>query len=109
MKTISIFIRQILFICLSCFGFVCYGQGQVSRPTNPQTQTSKPKKVASEVKISEPDGFINNYGYIDLGLPSGTKWATCNLGASKPSDYGNFYAWGEVKAKKSLRLRILSH
>lgn len=37
--------------------------------------------------------------YVDLGLPSGLKWATKNLGASKPSDYGNYYAWGETTTK----------
>src|SRR5574344_1237078 len=37
--------------------------------------------------------------YVDLGLPSGTKWATCNLVASKPSDYGDYYAWGETEPK----------
>jgi hypothetical protein len=37
--------------------------------------------------------------YVDLGLPSGTKWATKNLGASKPSDYGDYYAWGETELK----------
>ena len=38
--------------------------------------------------------------YVDLGLPSGLKWAKCNLGASKPSDYGDYYAWGETAPKK---------
>ena len=37
--------------------------------------------------------------YVDLGLPSGLKWAKCNLGASKPSDYGDYYAWGETEPK----------
>ena len=37
--------------------------------------------------------------YVDLGLPSGLKWAKCNLGASKPSDYGDHYAWGETAPK----------
>lgn len=41
--------------------------------------------------------------YVDLGLPSGTKWATCNLGASKPSDYGDYYAWGETEPKTEYR------
>ena len=36
---------------------------------------------------------------IDLGLPSGTKWACCNVGASAPEDYGNYYAWGETQPK----------
>ncbi|MCM1221536.1 MAG: hypothetical protein NC548_44365 [Lachnospiraceae bacterium] len=34
--------------------------------------------------------------YIDLGLPSGKKWMKCNLGASKPTEYGDYYAWGEI-------------
>lgn len=38
---------------------------------------------------------------IDLGLPSGTKWACCNVGASKPADYGGYYAWGETTEKSS--------
>ena len=37
---------------------------------------------------------------VDLGLPSGLKWASCNVGAEKPEDYGNYYAWGEVLPKE---------
>jgi hypothetical protein len=37
---------------------------------------------------------------IDLGLPSGTKWACCNVGASTPEGYGNYYAWGETQTKE---------
>jgi len=37
---------------------------------------------------------------IDLGLPSGTKWACCNVGALIPEAYGDFYAWGEIKPKE---------
>ena len=36
-------------------------------------------------------------GAVDLGLPSGLKWANANLGASSPEDYGDYYAWGEVE------------
>ena len=38
---------------------------------------------------------------VDLGLPSGIKWASCNVGAEKPEDYGNYYAWGEVLPKEN--------
>ena len=38
--------------------------------------------------------------YVDLGLPSGTLWATCNVGASKPEEYGDYYAWGETEPKE---------
>ncbi|MGM9745408.1 MAG: hypothetical protein ACI30H_00370 [Paludibacteraceae bacterium] len=41
----------------------------------------------------------NGHEYVDLGLPSGTKWATCNVGATKPEEYGNYYAWGETTPK----------
>ena len=42
---------------------------------------------------------INGHDYVDLGLPSGLKWATCNVGASRPEDYGDYYAWGEIQPK----------
>lgn len=50
---------------------------------------------------SAADGDHNGHGYVDLGLPSGTLWATCNVGATKPEAYGNYYAYGETKPKKS--------
>lgn len=37
--------------------------------------------------------------YIDLGLPSGTLWATSNIGADSPNEYGDYYAWGETNTK----------
>ena len=40
-----------------------------------------------------------NYEYVDLGLPSGTLWATVNIGANSPEDYGQYFAWGELEEK----------
>ena len=37
--------------------------------------------------------------YVDLGLPSGTLWATCNMGANSPEEYGDYFAWGETEPK----------
>ena len=37
---------------------------------------------------------------VDLGLPSGIKWASCNVGASSPEEYGGYYAWGEIEEKE---------
>lgn len=48
-------------------------------------------------KIS--DGPSDQYEYVDLGLPSGVKWATRNVGAATPEAKGNYYAWGEVDSK----------
>lgn len=39
---------------------------------------------------------FNGYDYVDLGLPSGTLWATCNVGASAPTQTGLYFAWGET-------------
>ena len=44
-------------------------------------------------------GTANGHGYVDLGLPSGLKWATCNVGATKPEEYGDYFAWGETEPK----------
>ena len=44
-------------------------------------------------------GDIELHDYVDLGLPSGTLWATCNVGAASPEDYGDHYAWGESYRK----------
>ena len=41
---------------------------------------------------------------IDLGLPSGIKWASCNVGASSPEEFGGYYAWGETEEKKDYSL-----
>ena len=38
----------------------------------------------------------NGHEFVDLGLPSGLKWATCNVGAENPEDYGLYFAWGET-------------
>ncbi len=46
-----------------------------------------------------PTGQENGYEWVNLGLPSGIKWASCNVGANQPEDYGNYYAWGEVTPK----------
>ncbi|MBR4963326.1 MAG: hypothetical protein IKY54_05430 [Muribaculaceae bacterium] len=58
------------------------------------------------------DGLINNGGgslgpaqkhnghaYVDLGLPSGLKWAAYNVGATTPEEYGDYFAWGETSTK----------
>ena len=39
----------------------------------------------------------NGHEFVDLGLPSGTKWATMNVGANSPTEYGKYFAWGETE------------
>ncbi len=44
---------------------------------------------------------FSEHDYVDLGLPSRTLWATCNIGANSPEDYGDYFAWGETEAKST--------
>ena len=45
------------------------------------------------------NGVVGDHAYVDLGLPSGLLWATCNVGADNPEDYGDYFAWGETETK----------
>lgn len=76
-----------------------YGQGQIQRP-HKGSQTTSNHSNAVQQRLSKSDGNINGYGYIDLGLSSKTKWATCNLGSSSPTELGEFYSWGEITPKE---------
>ena len=56
--------------------------------------------AACEKNDVEPTaGDANGHEYVDLGLS--VKWATCNIGATTPEDYGNYYAWGETKPQST--------
>ena len=63
------------------------------------------QRLASHVSVADtcytncPDD--NHPHAIDLGLPSGTKWACCNVGATVPEGYGGYYSWGETEEKDS--------
>ncbi len=47
---------------------------------------------------------LNGHSFVDLGLPSGLLWATCNVGASAPEQIGDYYAWGETQTKSNYSL-----
>jgi len=53
--------------------------------------------LATSINGQSTSGFENGHEWVDLGLS--VKWATCNVGASSPSEYGNYYAWGETSPK----------
>lgn len=87
------YIRLICIICVALVSIEGFAQGKITRPTKTQHQPSAAAKQKSTT------GTINGHEWVDLGLPSRVKWATCNVGASSPSDYGNYYAWGETTTK----------
>ncbi|MFA4182574.1 hypothetical protein [Xylanibacter rodentium] len=67
------------------------------------------ERIFDEYKIEDVDSVVfntpydndnyNNHEYVDLGLPSGLKWATCNIGAGAPEEYGNYYEWAETEPR----------
>ena len=67
------------------------------------------KSVTLKKFITSGDGLasqngnavIDGHEYVDLGLPSGLKWATCNVDATTPEEYGGYYAWGETEEKEN--------
>lgn len=67
-----------------------------------ETPTTSDDSIPTTIATSV-SGFYEGHQYIDLGLPSGTLWATCNVGASKPSAHGTYFAWGETSRKFKYR------
>ena len=55
--------------------------------------------IDNNSELQKHNNLINGHEYVDLGLPSGLKWATCNVGADSPEEYGDYFAWGETKSK----------
>ena len=53
--------------------------------------------------------FTDVREFVDLGLPSGNKWATCNIGAGAPEERGNYYAWGETSNKTNYELSTYAY
>ena len=82
--------RHLILFFISLLPLLAMSQGVITR----SVKKPQPQKQAS---ISKPTGSINEHGYVDLGLS--VKWATCNVGASSPSEDGDRYAWGETTTK----------
>lgn len=80
-------------------GFVFYYWSEdnewVSSNSTYTFSVDRDRSIVAHFAISSGDG----HAYVDLGLPSGTLWATCNVGANAPEEYGDFFAWGETQPK----------
>lgn len=72
---------------------------QQTTATKPKTKPQQPAKPKASPKPTT--GVTNGHEWVDLGLPSGTLWATCNVGASNPEEYGDYFAWGETRGYMS--------
>lgn len=66
------------------------------------TTATYPAERVNYVEFIEDDTpGDNGHEYVDLGLPSGLLWATCNVGANSPEEYGDYFAWGETEGYNS--------
>ena len=85
-------------LCFLAMALQAQSLDNIKAPSKPKnggkttTTPQKPKTTPAEKKVVK--------GFVDLGLPSGTLWAECNIGATSPEQYGNYYAWGETKPKE---------
>lgn len=68
-----------------------YTDGQTITATADMTLYAQWEKITS--------GQLNGHDWVDLGLPSGLLWATCNVGSTTPEGYGDYFAWGETAPK----------
>jgi hypothetical protein len=72
------------------------GNGVVTAIADGNCTITCKAKDGSGVKATCEVNVSSSHEYVDLGLPSGTLWATCNVGAENPEDYGDYFAWGET-------------
>ena len=104
----------LLFASLLCVAYIAVAQLKLYVYQNDGTRTEFVASTVDSIAFStitdspdQPDVPIkpvdptNGYEYVDLGLPSGTKWASRNIGATAVGDYGNYYSWGETQTKQS--------
>ena len=79
---------------LLTFGMVSCDKDDESNSSNDNTSTTGGGSNLG----TDPDTTSGEW--VDLGLPSGLLWATCNLGATSPEEYGDYFAWGETQSKE---------
>ena len=73
---------------------------QMEIPVSSVTSISWYSNEPEETEPSTPDNTPSEVKAVDLGLPSGLKWANMNIGAESPEDYGDYFAWGETTGYK---------
>lgn len=98
--------KYITAIIMLCMAFTATAQRMIKLEKTDNTVVEYPlseiRRVFFETAAPDPSGLCPNANHphmIDLGLPSGTKWACCNVGAARPEEAGNHFAWGETQLK----------
>ena len=110
-KTVLIIAGIVVAIVGIVVGFWVFGR--YSNPHEPHLVPFTPGTFIDNDDVSNSStdndkeskySIYNGHEYVDLGLPSGTLWATCNVGANSPEEYGDYFAWGETKPKTTYNL-----
>ncbi len=94
--------KLILFACALCMSVCAMAQSKFYVYKTDGSSVRYMIADVDSISFTVPTtgtGTANGHEWVDLGLPSGIKWATCNVGATKPEEYGNYYAWGETEPK----------
>ena len=102
MKKISSLLVVLLLMLASFTAGVEYQRGDVNQDGNVNISdvTCLIDYLLSGTWGDEPVTPPDEHEWVDLGLPSGTLWATCNVGATRPGEYGDYFAWGETEPKE---------
>ena len=74
-----------------------------SKSNSNSNSSSNSSSSSNKTQTQSTSSSMSSFECVDLGLPSGTKWATCNMGASSPEDTGSYFAWGEITTKYSYK------
>ena len=102
MKKFSSFLVVLLLMLASFTAGVEYQRGDVNQDGNVSISdvTCLIDYLLTDTWPDEPVTPPDDHEWVDLGLPSGTLWATCNVGANTPEEYGDYFAWGETEPKE---------
>lgn len=90
----TVFLLSLCLVLTCCEKDVNHESSEIEPYIQPNDDTTNNYHQGDDPSVS---GSINGYNYVDLGLS--VKWATCNIGASSPENYGGYFAWGENVTK----------
>jgi hypothetical protein len=96
-------------IDISKSGYMLYSMEAIQIKNGEYMAYKLSPKYDDTPNSSVSNNSFNGHEYVDLGLPSGTLWATCNVGASKPEDAGGNFAWGETTEKSNYNLETYKY
>ena len=104
MKTRLITLLIVIFAVVD----IAYAQKNINIYKNGKVLYSLSVLDMDSIKF-EDKRYHNGHEYVDLGLPSGLKWSTCNVGATSPEEYGDYFAWGETISNNNFDWNTYSH